>query len=324
MSDNLQKDVSLTHSITNYLSAQFRGQLAFLKALTQLSHSVSLQNDIKTIERDLSYINRWNKELTSGMPIFSVSWKVAETGEAQQAFVLLKKIKSEIKNLSTKLDTIIQKDRPFEMLEDLKFSIACNVRYAYTRENFIKGFMEFAASLSLEELHNRYKSELQQAGQDIQKATALFKELKQQGRPEADKLSELEQTLKVIAAITRSYMHDINFMLAIYAPSFTFENAEFSETEASAWQNLNFTANEAGYWRAYTFDAEKAVEWFNVGIQDPCSAFVWQLNGFEPLSAIAWWNLGIDAKSAKELSKKGETPDAVYAKMQKAASKSAA
>lgn len=308
MIDKQSANFSLTHSILNYQSAQLRGHLAFQKALLQLSYQAINPEDCKQTEGHLSAVIRWNKELLQGMPIFSIDWNYPETTAAQKALKLVEEIRTQISEVNNELRRIAFKPNPFAEAEDLKYLIACYLRYTYSNENYIKGEIEYHNFRENEEQRRQFENSLPLAGEEIRAATAIFKEFRQQGKVSDEKQINLQNAIVRLLRLFRSYEHDLRLMQATYSKSFDFEAIGLSEAEAARWKELNFTAAEAGYWLAYDFPADHAVAWYNAGFSNPSAAFSWAVQGFSIEEALVWSQLEPDARKAVALVQAGHSP----------------
>jgi hypothetical protein len=319
-----EADFNLTHSILNYLNAQYRAHYAFVNALLQLSSPDVTQAIIQKTQKNLAAVIKWNQDLYAGMPIFSSEWRYPETFDAQQAFDLLNEMRSDITKIGEILKSIEEEKDSANKSENLKFLIAINLRYVYGRENHIKGYIEYAKSRDNRELLDAYTAELPYASAEIKKATADLKEVKTFGAISEEAFQDLFTTLPAMRGLFRSYLNDINIYLAVYQPKYTFELAGISEKEADDWRNVNFSAQEAGYWKAYNFKAADAAEWYSYNITEPSAAFVWRHNNFTPEDALAWISLGVLPKFALELLAQGQTPALVHQRLEKIAQKKVA
>lgn len=324
MQNTHETDFHLSHSIVNYLNAQYRAHYAFVNALLQLASPDITKDIAEKTQKNLTMVVKWNKDLYGGMPIFSAAWKYPETFDAQKAFDLLAEVKADILKINKIIKEITEAPDAFSKPEDLKFLLASNIRYAYGRENYIKGFIEYAKYQGDQDMLNSYSQGLQPATAEIKKASAHLREMKETNTLSEASMKELKESIKVLKCIFRSYVQDLNYFMAIYDAKYTFERAEFSEQEAQAWQAADFDPNTASYWRAYDFKPQEAAEWMQVGVYESCNAYIWKEFKFTPESATPWLNLNANPDEACRLTLAGKTPDWVYNEMMKAAEKSAA
>lgn len=307
--DILSRDSGLTHAISNYINASYRGRLAFLNALKQMKFEDLNLDELARNEKIIETVQRWLKDLWNGMPIFSAHWKSPETFDAQQAFSLLKESKDELSHLSNSLSEILKNGQNFANLEEKKLAVASVIRSAYHRENYARGFIEYGNAFSQEHLIARYTSVQQLGMEEVQKASLLLRDFSRIGYSEEELNSRLYADCLILPAYFRVSVNDINYLLSVFNPNYTFELAEIPKNEADNWSDRKVNPIVAGYWRSFNIGPDEAEIWSAAGFSDASNAGLWKVCGFNPDTARSWVVQGVDAQMARIWKNFGHSPD---------------
>jgi hypothetical protein len=320
MSKLTPQDIQATHAVTNYLLAELQGRFAFLNILSQLS-PIPLKEEVVNATRQLiDKTTLWIDDLWEGTPLFLSSHKQAETFDAQESLAALREVKRELGVQIQELLRVLFLPSPGEKTDDIAFLVATFGRYAYTRENFIRGQLECVQKLGMKREMEGYAKSLPTAQEEIKFTHSLltifrdgFKEVSQAQYTK----TLLDKTFPLVA-VFRTHIHDINQLLARYAGGLTYENADFALEEARTWESLQIAPELAGYWRAQGFNAREAHDWITTRLAPPAVAAFWKLCGFNAESATPWiqhdlspqfarsWaKAGFSAAQAKELTARG-------------------
>jgi hypothetical protein len=317
----IERDRELSFSIINYLSASFKGKLAELTLLGQLSHPDFDEVDLERTQKINDRSNTWLADCLRGESLFSSDWLNPESFEAQDALNLLEKLKPDLIETAKKIERY---NSGLEVIsvQAVQWLLAVNTRSAYARDAYIRGFISFSQVFKKQDVFQNY-SALIPSSEDrifsINQGVQIFKasdfDLSQLGNEFLETLISLCDDLPYVF---KTHMHDINILVANFKGGITAENLGFSPEEAQEWESKGFPLDAAGYWRAYEFCPETAVEWINqAGARDPASAFAWKLNKFGPTDSKIWIEHGIPVGAAKLWGEAGYTPEQTREQLQR-------
>lgn len=309
MNEDLGRDLDISHNVLNYLNAAYQGCFAYLNMLSQLGYHEFNPDDLTRCQEDVAFVTRLTERLNQGNPVFSMIWKTAQTPDAKATIHKLTTLKSELTNLANHIEKILLNPEQFQHEENIKFLIGAYARFAYTNENYIKGFVDFGKSFTIPEIVQTYESLLPQAEQNIQAAHMFFDiYTEQETVPEVFYQSLYEEAL-FLPGMFRTNIHDINKFLAIYSQPFDFEHTDIPVTQSEEWRVINVDPNLAGYWHAFSFVAKDMIEWMQTGINAPRQAWFWSCLQFSPEAAHPWIQLGFGPPLAREWAAAGFTAD---------------
>ncbi|MCB0310198.1 MAG: hypothetical protein KDD42_03120 [Bdellovibrionales bacterium] len=289
-----KEDLILSHSIINYLAAGYQGQYTFLNILERLALPSLNQELIQTSKDALKTIVTWKKDLSEGLSLFSASWKAPQTFEAKRAIKMLEELRGEL--FKACVNTIKVLGLEYEKVDDglLRYLIATHGRFAYARENYIRGHLEFSQALEDKNLSEQYKNHLENCSADIQLAHDLikrFQDLKPEERKEL--VSAAKYHCLSLPGAFRAQALDINILLAVYRGPLTFNQSGINAENEEKWRSMGAVPEVAGYWEAYGIGPDEAQSWSNIGIADHELAAAWRLHGFDPETARSWLENGI-------------------------------
>ena len=304
------KDKQHSHSITNYLLAAYQGKFAFLNILAQLRHPGIERGEIERTKQVVSVVTDWTNRLWKGTVMFPAGVIEATTLETKQAIGFLENLKPELKQLSDALKVILSQSNFKENREFLCLLVASFGRFAYSRDNFIKGHIEFGKNFKVQEVTDYYTEQSKGCTADLKTANSFFETAKKlPEEPEEGFYDFLRYRCVHLPCVFASYVHDINQLCATYRGGVTFENCDFSKEEAKNWLNLGFECPISGYWRAYEFTAPQALSWLQIGVLDAGMAFEWKLFGFTPQEGYPWIAPGFTPVAARGWVNKNYSPE---------------
>lgn len=320
--DTVHKDNFATHSITNYLSASYQGKFAYLNVLAQLSSPYFDAEKLQKTKKALEQAEKWTRELGQGMCLFSAAWTSPQTFEAELALDLLSALKPGLTNLVDQIKQILNLSdiAMQENSDQTTLLVAAYIRFAYSREVYIKGLIEYGKFFKIPEMVQQFSENLVQATDDIRLGHAFLNSLKQPNVPTEPFYAKLREESSGLPAVFRTHLHDINQLLATYRGGLTYANADFESAQGSLWEACGFTALIAGYWRAYDFSAEESSKWCALNILGPALAEEWKWAGFDPQSAHPWVQLGFTPVLAKAWNAGGFSPPEAKENMEKGVS----
>lgn len=312
MNIDLAKDRLVTHSITNYLNASYQGKFASLNVLSQTKHESFQDDEIAQVQQTMAKIGAWNAQLYQDECLFSAAWSSPETFDAKHALDLLEKLKPEISGLSTELVRILNlSELPSD--GDIKFLLAALTRQAYSKDAYIRGFIEYGSRFGLPQMVTKYEELLPGSSSQLQRVHELLNAFRQSDclveKMEPSFFAFLHDAALNSPAVFRTHLHDINLLLSPFkGGGITFPQAEFSRAESDLWQNAGFGPVPAGYWRAYGINPEEARAWTDAKLGEAAAAAEWRNCGFDPQSAAGWAEIGFVPGYAAGWLKAGYSP----------------
>jgi len=313
MNIDLAKDRLVSHSITNYLSASYQGKFAALNILSQTEHPAFNPDQISQVQQVLAKISVWTEQLYKDECLFSASWTNAETFDAKHALDLLEGLKPELVELSRELTRILGlQELPSD--SEIKFLLSNIARQAYSRDSYIRGFIEYGTRFGLPQMVAKYEELLPNSTTQLQRAHELISSFRNVGcdgkRATPSFFALLHEAALNLPAVFQTHLHDLNLLLSPYkGGGITFAQAGFSRDESDAWQNAGFSPVPAGYWRAYGITPEEARAWTDAKMGEPAVAADWRNFGFDPQSASLWAESGFAPGYAMLWLKASYTPE---------------
>jgi hypothetical protein len=170
--------------------------------------------------------------------------------------------------------------------------MSLHARHAYSRDTYIRGFLEYAERFSLPDMQRRYQAFIPETELEVQRnkeMVNIFRStlgdrsiLPQQFFP------LLFQATLVLPAFFRSHIHDINQLLSQFKGGLTWATAEFTKAESELWSDAGLNPSSAGYFRAFSMGPDEAGAWRNSGVFEANTAIDWKKGGFNPDSARPW------------------------------------
>jgi hypothetical protein len=318
-------DNALTHSIVNYLLAGYQGQFAAYNILKSLNYSGFSENLIPHCQKVLEHVHDWESQLYQGAALFSSSWQRAETFEANRALSFLDDLERELKEFSnltaTKLSELISGQKQNDSIKVTKaavFLIAAFGRLAYSRNNYLKGLLDFGKNLKKQEMVELYSEPYAKSDEDVQLTHLFLDSLnKSSGSPEPEFLEGLFMATRPLPYVFRTHIHDIRQLLGRFKGGFSYEQAGFEDNQAYEWSINGLDPVTAGYWDSYEISPETAGSWIRVGISDPQIAWEWESYNFLPENALKWIEAGCPVVIAEKWERAGYSPQKAVDLIQK-------
>lgn len=310
MDQKHQQDLEYTHSVLNYLNATYQGRFASLNVLQQLGYQGFAIAEIERTRSVLEKVRRWTSELWQQVCLLSPSWTQPETFEAQSALQFAEAIRVELLQVAEECQAFLNDAATPQKPQQVKFLIASYARFAYSRDNYIKGFIEFAKVFGQPTMLHYYTSLQPTATEDIETVAAMLNAYKDPSQPAHNFFGALFHECVRLPGVFRTHVHDLLQLLAPFQGGFSFERAGIVAVEALDWQNASFGPVQAGYWRAYNFSPEEASRWVKAGFESAAVAFDWKLFSILPEVASQWAQRGAPAAVAVEWLRAGYTVEA--------------
>ncbi len=281
------KNQVFSHNITNYLVAAYQGKFTFLNVLNLLG-LLRQPEELQRCKTTVAKVALWNSKLWKGEELFNHNWSEPATSDAKHALKLLEELKPELWEMATTIRRILQLTDLTSRTDERSYLIACFARFAYGRENYLKGILEFAKFFNLAQAISVHTPLIPQAEAEVQLANNLVETAKTPGPAPEEFANFLRIRCISLPGIFLSHAHDINQLLAPFRGGFSYDTADFNHEEVRNWLNAGFEVRPAGYWRAFEFSPQDALAWIRVGVIDATTAFDWRLHGFSAALAAPW------------------------------------
>lgn len=288
-----------SHAITNYLLASVEGRFAAQNIANQLLPGSLPPLEIIKTRDTLSKIQAWSRDLCKRTPLISAQWSEPESFEAMKALDLLRGCKSEIAKVALEVEDAFSQLEETVTREGLVRLVAAFGRYAYARENYIHGFIEFGSALDLPELVLQYNRVYPIADEDVQLTAYFLEGLRKSEIPDQDLLDVLALRGAKLAGTFRTHVHDINQLLAPFQGGVSYGTLEISSGEGQAWAAAGFGPSAAGYWRAFGIAPDDAAAWTSLGVSDAGYAAEWMSYGFTTTTCREWFVRGFPPHIAR-------------------------
>lgn len=299
MENNIGQDIEGTHTVLNYLYACFQGGFAAQNMLSQLGYHGFNPDDLQRSQAALGQTDRWLQQLWQGHPILSRSWLTPQTPDAKEALALLSKVRGEISQVVNKVERLVAEENNLqEDSEGVKYLIATYARFAYTNENYVKGFIEYGKVFAQKALSDTFSTMLPQAEQNIETAHMFFNIFTKEQNIHPIFFQGLREEAVMLPGALRTNMHDLNHLSHFYT-EFDFKAAQIPETEAIEWGHLQVDPITAGFWQAYDISPIEMRAWSQFGFTDPRTVWFWRSQGFQPKDAQGWFQAGFVPPQAR-------------------------
>lgn len=308
MEDSFKKDVSLTHTVLNFIHAELQGAFAECNMLSQLGFHDFNPDSISQLEKDIELTERWLEELYKGVPIFSTSWEGPQTIEAKEAFQLVTEIRKELIKKSGKIKKILVEDALSEHPEDVKFLIGALTRNAYKRDHSAHGLIELAKFFQDEAAIPQFNPLVQEAQRQIEGSHLLFSIYTQDESPQPIFFKGLLDEAHFLPGAFRTYAHEALLLVHTYKKNLSYKEVEIPDADAQGWSSLSISPAYAGFWHAYLISPAQTQEWVRSAINQPGEAWFWSHLKFIPQEAASWRMYGFSPVAAATLRSQGKEP----------------
>ncbi len=309
MDQKLEQDLNLSHAILNYLTATYQGRFAALNILQQLKYEGISSQEIERTRSILEKTRRWTDDLWNQIALFSTEWTQAETFDAQACLKYTEEIHEELLIVANETAAYLGDAGTPQKPPQIKYLIAAYGRFAYSRDNYIRGFIELGKRLNKPDVLQYYSSLQGGTKQDVDTAHAMLNAYKDPTQATEGFFASLFQECVALPGVLRTHAHDISLLVAQFYGGVSFERLGFTMSDALEWQGQSFAPAQAGYWRAYSLTPAESVRWVQAGVQSPALAFEWKLLAIEPQDAQRWIQGGVPAAVARRWIDAGYPPD---------------
>ena len=315
MSNSTSADLSASQALVNFLHAAYQGIFASLNMLSQMGFRAFNPDDLSRAQKALALTEVWYVATLNGTAILNLKSRQPVSTESKQAFSMLVDLKRLLSGHSARVIKILQSSTLQSRSDELKFIIAALAHGAYAEDNYLHGMIKFAERFQIHDALAHYRSLENNSSARLDTIHFLFELLMRSEEPAPVFYQGVREEALRLTGAFRTEIHEINYLLATFAPEFTFELAEIDATQAAAWRGFGISAREAGYWIAYDFDAVSAHEWMRRGVMHSKEAWLWRQLGFDPDEAQAWGEYGIAPAIAVEWREQAVTPQHAAAKI---------
>lgn len=297
---SLSTDLLASHALVNFVHAEYQGAFAFLNMLSQMGFRAFNPDDLSRTQKALAVTDKWSAAALNGACILNLNWTQPNTPECKHAFSMLVELKRLLAGHAVRVVKILQNSSLQTRSEELKFLIAALAHCAYAEDNYTHGMMKFAEKYQAIDIQAHYRTLEQSSSARLDTIHFLFELYMRPEEPAPIFFQSMREEALRLAAAFKTEIHEINYLLATFAPEFTYELAEIPADQSITWESHQIGAREAGYWIAYDFDAESAQAWRISGIMHAKEAWMWRQLGFDAGDASAWSEYGIAPAIAQE------------------------
>jgi hypothetical protein len=309
MINDSDKDLVASHGVINYLNAGYQGAFAGLNMLSRLGSSAFREGDLAQVRQALEKITAWVNDLWKGNCLFCESWTKPETFAAQKALNVLQNLRPIIGETRDTIVAILQNPDWPSNFESVKFLVAAFGQYAYSRDNYIRGFVEFAKVFNQPSMAASYGQLLAAASEEVKAAHEFLNGLKVGSQPSQQFYDSLYFQSIRLPGVFATHMHDIAQLVAKYTEPMTFNLMGIDDISAGKWQQLGLGPEGSGYWQAHNMIPEEAATWLMAGIKEAAIASEWRLFGFDSQNAAPWYHRDFPAYIAAAWASEGFDPD---------------
>ena len=316
MNADLVKDREANFAVLNYVRAAYQGKLAGINLLAQVMFPGFTPEAIAPVQQSLNKANALVEQLFAGECLFSASSPSLDTFDAQTAIDMLGRMVPDIAAAADECARIMSLQvQPSG--DEIKLILSALFRSLYSRDTYIRGFVDFCKKFGSPDRLKGYEQLLQDSTRDISGAQEILRLFRESGFHTQDMnpnfLPRLHQACALLPITFRTHVHDINQLLAPFRGGTSFGTLGFPPAEEEEWKASGFGPVAAGYWRAHFFRADEAKAWNDAGFTLPSLAISWRSFGFDPVAgapwaregfppgyALQWINAGYDIERAKK------------------------
>lgn len=319
------RDLLQTHTFTNYLNAGYQGQFAFLNVLSRLQHSLASPASVTRSREALAKIAAWTADLWKGISLFAANWQTPQTFEAQKALSMLEDLKADLGLISSNVLAVVSAEQATYTEDQLKYLLAALARSLYSKDNYLRGFVDYGKAFNAPDMINQYTPMVQRCSDEIALMHSLMNSYKE-GKIDNQEAFRLDLRYRafLLPGVFRSQMHDICQLTATYKGGLTYELAGIEQSRAEKWAQLGCPPQIAGYWEAYFIAPEEAFAWTGAGIREHETAAAWRLHGFTPATVEPWLKLNYPPAIAMRWAQAGFTAEKALEHIQRGTSDPAA
>lgn len=311
------KDLAASHGVINYLNAGYQGAFAGLNMLSRLGAKTFNEDELTRVRQSLEKVTAWVNDLWRGNCLFCDSWTRPETFAAQKALSVLQDLRPDIFRTRDTVIAILRNPQWPSDPESVKYLVGAFGRYVYSRDNYIRGFVEFGKVFHQPNMVSGYSELLASASEEVKLAHEFLNTLKENSQPPQQFYEGIYYQSVRLPAIFATHLHDIAQLIAKFSEPMSFNSIGVDDITAGTWQQIGLGPEGAGYWRAHEIDPEEAASWMATGIKEAAIASEWRLFGFSSQAASIWYHRNFPAAVAAAWASAGFDPDKSIELMEK-------
>ena len=311
------KDLVASHGVVNYLNAGYQGAFASLNMLSRLKAKSFREDELTYIRQALEKVTGWVNDLWKGNSLFCDSWSRPETFPAQKALSVLNDLRPDLSQTRDNIIAILQNPHWPSDPESVKYLVAAFGRYVYSRDNYIRGFVEFGKVFNQPNMVAGYSELLAGASEEVKTAHEFLNNLNKSEQQSQQFYEALYYQAIRLPAIFATHLHDIAQLIAKYSEPLTFRSIGLDDITAGEWQQNGMGPEAAGYWIAHEIEPGEAANWLGAGLTDAAIVSEWRLLGFNPQTAPIWYHSNFPAVVAAAWASAGFNPSKALELMEK-------
>lgn len=305
----MQPDLAYTQRLLNYTQASYQGRFAMLNILAQTDQPLFRQSELEKTQKILKELHVLEQQLLNDTLQFAVASINNPSGAHKRVRECLQALQAELESIAKKVRAISLSESALRTKEDMTLLLATFGRYAYAKDNYVRGNVRFAEAIQDESLKENYQLLLSDAKQTVEIVTQYLTQYREQGGSlEYAEIRYLLFLTRTLPGTFRSNVHDIHQLLIGPHQQLQFSHAQFLAVEAQVWQQAGYSALEAGYWRAQGLSLEEALAWQQLDLNDPALVAQWHTAGFAPDAAKVWLEVLFNPEMALRWGNAGFTP----------------
>lgn len=224
------EDISLylSHGFINCLFAGYQGKYSAQNILQQLDRNKELlpitkkagPDDLELSKSILDTINVWGMELWEGKRLVNPHSVLPPSQDARYALDLLNLLQSDLEvHVMNTIDALRSEQGPEQKASE--YLIACFGRYAYGKDNYIKGLVQYGKKCGADDVVEQWTPQLTICTEDIKLANYFFYSYLRDGaKLQTGFFEDLHESCEVMPLIFREQISDISQILELYVESY--------------------------------------------------------------------------------------------------------
>jgi hypothetical protein len=290
---NLHKDLHFTADFLSFLRAGFVAQAVFEGTMSTLGATSLPSNYGQEAHKVFDKLDGWLNDLTSGLPVFTLSWSTPDSFDAINAMGFLTELKNDLMWLSPIVSNALAVPDLVSEREAVKVIVAATLRSATARHSYYETFHSLLVELKAPELAQQAHAEMQVAKSALSNAQTIVDTFSVESGYHPGLCERLRLETIVVPGDLNALAHNARILLNVYAKQFSFDHAEIPREAARPWIDSGVPAFAAGYWHAYGLSADDFAQWASFGIQSAPVAASWIRARFTAQDALEWMRRGI-------------------------------
>ena len=301
----LHKDLHFTADFLSFLRAGFVAQSVFEGTMSTLGATSLPSNYGHEAHKVFDKLDGWLNDLTSGLPVFTLSWSSPDSFDAINAMGFLTDLKKDLVWLSPLVANALSVADLVGDREAVKLIVSANLRSATARHSYYDTLHSLMVELKAPDLAQQAHAEMQVAKSALSTAQTIVDTFSVESGYHPELCERLRLETIVTPGDLNALAHNARILLNVYAKQFTFELAEIPREIARPWSDNGVPAFAAGYWYAYGLSVDEFAQWSSIGIRSAPIAASWKRVRFAAQEAAEWMQRGIHPLLAMQWKKYG-------------------